>query len=128
MSGANPAITSTFGGSDGDREVAQDLAEAAHQICPYSKVTRGNIDVTINLVKAHCPCPSKPARSIRAGRMFWDQRRDRRGKAAFRIEARREVSARPGTDKRPPGAGRDQHSFGVTSIASPKRSRFSTFF
>jgi organic hydroperoxide reductase OsmC/OhrA len=24
--------------------------DAAHQICPYSKATRGNIDVTINLV------------------------------------------------------------------------------
>src|SRR6478736_3672056 len=27
------------------REVAQDLVETAHQICPYSKATRGNIDV-----------------------------------------------------------------------------------
>src|SRR6476660_5742472 len=33
-----------------EREVAQDLVDAAHQICPYSKATRGNIDVTINLV------------------------------------------------------------------------------
>jgi Ohr subfamily peroxiredoxin len=33
-----------------DREVAQTLVDAAHQICPYSKATRGNIDVTINLV------------------------------------------------------------------------------
>ena len=32
------------------REVAQDLVDAAHQICPYSKATRGNIDVVINLV------------------------------------------------------------------------------
>jgi osmotically inducible protein OsmC len=32
------------------REVAQDLVDAAHQICPYSKATRGNIDVTINLI------------------------------------------------------------------------------
>jgi Ohr subfamily peroxiredoxin len=32
------------------REVAQALVDAAHQICPYSKATRGNIDVTINLV------------------------------------------------------------------------------
>ena len=31
------------------REVAQALVDAAHQICPYSKATRGNIDVTINL-------------------------------------------------------------------------------
>nr|WP_304413128.1 organic hydroperoxide resistance protein [Cupriavidus sp. SK-4] len=33
-----------------DREVAQSLATAAHQICPYSKATRGNIDVEINIV------------------------------------------------------------------------------
>ena len=31
-------------------KVAQALVNAAHQICPYSKATRGNIDVTINLV------------------------------------------------------------------------------
>jgi Ohr subfamily peroxiredoxin len=33
-----------------ERDVAQALAEAAHQICPYSKATRGNINVTINVV------------------------------------------------------------------------------
>ena len=33
-----------------DREVAKALVEAAHQTCPYSKLTRGNISVTINLV------------------------------------------------------------------------------
>jgi lipoyl-dependent peroxiredoxin len=32
------------------REVVQALADAAHQMCPYSKATRGNIDVTINVV------------------------------------------------------------------------------
>ena len=32
------------------REAAQALVDAAHQICPYSKATRGNIDVVINLV------------------------------------------------------------------------------
>ena len=31
-------------------KVAQGLVDAAHQLCPYSKATRGNIDVTINLV------------------------------------------------------------------------------
>lgn len=31
-------------------EVARALADAAHQTCPYSKATRGNIDVVINLV------------------------------------------------------------------------------
>jgi Ohr subfamily peroxiredoxin len=33
-----------------DREVAQALVNGAHQTCPYSKATRGNIDVVINLV------------------------------------------------------------------------------
>ena len=34
-----------------DREVAQSLIDAAHEsTCPYSKATRGNIDVTIALV------------------------------------------------------------------------------
>ena len=31
-------------------KVAQALVDAAHQLCPYSKATRGNIEVTINLV------------------------------------------------------------------------------
>ena len=31
-------------------KVAQALVDAAHQLCPYSKATRGNIDVAINLV------------------------------------------------------------------------------
>jgi Ohr subfamily peroxiredoxin len=33
-----------------DREVAQALVDAAHDTCPYSKATRGNIDVEIKLV------------------------------------------------------------------------------
>jgi osmotically inducible protein OsmC len=33
-----------------EREVADALADAAHQTCPYSKATRGNIDVAINVV------------------------------------------------------------------------------
>jgi osmotically inducible protein OsmC len=33
-----------------EREVAQDLVDTAHQLCPYSNATRGNIDVAINLV------------------------------------------------------------------------------
>ena len=33
-----------------DRGVAQTLVDAAHQLCPYSKATHGNIDVAINLV------------------------------------------------------------------------------
>jgi osmotically inducible protein OsmC len=33
-----------------DRETAQRVVDAAHQVCPYSKATRGNIEVAINLV------------------------------------------------------------------------------
>lgn len=33
-----------------ERDIAQSLIDEAHQICPYSKATRGNIDVTIRLV------------------------------------------------------------------------------
>jgi Ohr subfamily peroxiredoxin len=32
------------------RDVAQALVDAAHQTCPYSKLTRGNINVEINLI------------------------------------------------------------------------------
>ena len=33
-----------------DQSQADDLMTKAHQVCPYSKATRGNIDVAINLV------------------------------------------------------------------------------
>jgi osmotically inducible protein OsmC len=33
-----------------ERGVAQTLVDEARQICPYSKATRGNVDVAINLV------------------------------------------------------------------------------
>ena len=33
-----------------EREVARAIVDAAHQICPYSKATRGNIDVVIRIV------------------------------------------------------------------------------
>ena len=33
-----------------DRDTARALIDEAHEICPYSKATRGNIDVAINLV------------------------------------------------------------------------------
>jgi osmotically inducible protein OsmC len=33
-----------------ERDVAQALVDAAHQTCPYSKATRGNVDVVISLV------------------------------------------------------------------------------
>ncbi|MGE0498156.1 MAG: organic hydroperoxide resistance protein [Ramlibacter sp.] len=33
-----------------DKAAAQALVDAAHQVCPYSNATRGNIDVTITVV------------------------------------------------------------------------------
>jgi lipoyl-dependent peroxiredoxin len=33
-----------------ERAVAQAVVDAAHQICPYSKATRGNIDVVITVL------------------------------------------------------------------------------
>lgn len=34
---------------DVPRELAQQLVEAAHALCPYSKMSRGNIDVTLTV-------------------------------------------------------------------------------
>ncbi len=45
------------------RDVAQALVDAAHQICPYSKATRGNIEVTVTLVGT---APAGPAASRQA--------------------------------------------------------------
>ena len=33
-----------------ERSQAQEIVDQAHQVCPYSKATRGNIEVTLNLV------------------------------------------------------------------------------
>jgi organic hydroperoxide reductase OsmC/OhrA len=33
-----------------DRQVAQNLIEKAHGVCPYSNATRGNIVVNLSLV------------------------------------------------------------------------------
>ena len=33
-----------------DREIAKQLVTQAHATCPYSKLTKGNIDVEINLI------------------------------------------------------------------------------
>ena len=35
-----------------DQAAAQTLVEAAHQVCPYSKATRGNIQVTLDVAGA----------------------------------------------------------------------------
>ncbi|MEJ7834142.1 MAG: organic hydroperoxide resistance protein [Nocardioides sp.] len=32
-----------------DRTAAQDLVEQAHQVCPYSNATRGNVEVTLTV-------------------------------------------------------------------------------
>ncbi|GGB53511.1 organic hydroperoxide resistance protein [Tistrella bauzanensis] len=40
-------LTATLPGVDGD--VAHGLVEAAHQVCPYSKATRGNIAVELKV-------------------------------------------------------------------------------
>lgn len=34
-----------------DRETAQELIEAAHKVCPYSKAVHGNIEFTTELVE-----------------------------------------------------------------------------
>ncbi|WP_454042447.1 organic hydroperoxide resistance protein [Cellulosimicrobium sp. Marseille-Q8652] len=36
---------------DVPHDVAQELVDAAHQVCPYSNATRGNIDVTVSVVE-----------------------------------------------------------------------------
>jgi len=33
-----------------EADVAKELVEAAHQVCPYSRATRGNINVELNLL------------------------------------------------------------------------------
>lgn len=35
---------------DVDPAVAQQLADAAHQVCPYSNATRGNVEVNVTVV------------------------------------------------------------------------------
>lgn len=32
-----------------DRDIARQVVDTAHQTCPYSKLTRGNIEVELNL-------------------------------------------------------------------------------
>jgi lipoyl-dependent peroxiredoxin len=35
-----------------EQETAERLVEAAHKVCPYSNATRGNVDVTLQVVGA----------------------------------------------------------------------------
>jgi Ohr subfamily peroxiredoxin len=34
-----------------ERQAAQALVDAAHQVCPYSRATQGNVDVTLKVVE-----------------------------------------------------------------------------
>jgi len=43
------AVTLIIGIPDADREQTRELAEAAHQRCPYSRATRGNISVELRV-------------------------------------------------------------------------------
>ncbi|MFD2216065.1 organic hydroperoxide resistance protein [Metabacillus endolithicus] len=43
-------VTLQVKGTGIDRETLEDLVEKAHAFCPYSKATRGNIDVTLEIV------------------------------------------------------------------------------
>ena len=45
--GIQVAMTITVPGVE--RSVAQQIVETAHQICPYSNATRGNVDVTLTV-------------------------------------------------------------------------------
>ncbi len=45
--GLEVALTVSLPGIDRDK--AQALVDTAHQVCPYSNATRGNIDVTLTL-------------------------------------------------------------------------------
>ena len=43
------AVKLTVALSDVEKTLAQNLVEKAHQVCPYSNATRGNIEVSIEL-------------------------------------------------------------------------------
>ena len=46
--GIQVALNVTIPGME--RAAAEQLVQAAHQVCPYSNATRGNIDVALNIV------------------------------------------------------------------------------
>jgi osmotically inducible protein OsmC len=56
-------------------ELARAVVDAAHQTCPYSKATRGNIDVAINLVQAgpvaDLPIPAHQAGDLDQNSRSW---------------------------------------------------------
>ena len=43
------AVTLQVKGTDIEKSQLEDLVHKAHQVCPYSKATRGNIDVTLEV-------------------------------------------------------------------------------
>src|SRR3954471_22821898 len=43
-----------------DTRVAEDLVKAAHQVCPYSNATRGNIDVSLSVNGRDIDANSEP--------------------------------------------------------------------
>ena len=45
--GFNISATLTVNAPDVDHEVLKPLVEKAHQVCPYSNATRGNVDVEL---------------------------------------------------------------------------------
>jgi osmotically inducible protein OsmC len=49
-----------------ERDVAQAIVDDAHETCPYSRATRGNIDVTITIVQAG-PAASSPKTWLNQG-------------------------------------------------------------
>ncbi len=50
-SGFGLAVTLDVTIPNATAEVAREAAHAAHQVCPYSKATRGNIEVTLNVTE-----------------------------------------------------------------------------
>ena len=42
------AVSSTSRSKGVDDEKAVELVTAAHQVCPYSRATRGNVEVTLS--------------------------------------------------------------------------------
>jgi len=43
------AVTLTLTAPELDKAQAEDLLNKAHEVCPYSKATRGNVDVTLKV-------------------------------------------------------------------------------
>ncbi|KAA0965650.1 organic hydroperoxide resistance protein [Sporosarcina sp. ANT_H38] len=44
------AVTLQVKGTDIEKDQLEDLVEKAHQVCPYSKATRDNIEITLEIL------------------------------------------------------------------------------